>query len=159
MVKKLKKTYETPTRGWQQERIERETDYLYEYGLKNKKEVWKTQSQVRDLRREARKLNAAQDEQREQELIEKLQRLGLVGDDAELTDVLDLDLTDILDRRYQTIVYEKGLANTMKEARQLISHGHIMIGDRVVDVPGYIVSEEEEENIGVAPGSKEIVQK
>jgi small subunit ribosomal protein S4 len=158
MVKKLKKAYETPTRGWQQERIERETDYLYEYGLKNKREVWKSQSQVRDLRREARKLNAAQDEQREQELIDKLTKLGLVKDDADLTDVLDLDLTDVLDRRLQTIVYEKGLADTMKQARQFITHGHIMVGDTRVDVPGYLVTEEEEANISVAPGSKDIVQ-
>ncbi|MDY6777953.1 MAG: 30S ribosomal protein S4 [Candidatus Nanohaloarchaea archaeon] len=157
-MRSQKKSYETPTRGWQQERIERETDLLYEYGLKNKRELWKTESQVRDLRREARKLNAVQDEQREQELLEKLQNLGLVDEDATLTDVLDLDLTDVLDRRFQTIVYEKGLANTLNQARQFINHGHIMINDRVVDVPSYIVSKEEESNISVAPGSKDIVQ-
>jgi small subunit ribosomal protein S4 len=159
MVKRQKKSYETPTRGWQNERINREKEFVSEYGLKNKREVWKTESFVRNLRREARKLNAAQDEQREQELLDRLHRLGLVSEDAELTEVLNLDLADVFDRRLQTIVHEKGLANTMKEARQFISHGHILIGEQEVDVPGYIVSTEEESNINVAPGSKDIVQK
>lgn len=159
MSKKIKKTYETPTRGWQRERINRETDFLYEYGLKNKREVWKAESQVRDLRREARKLNASRDEQKEQELVEKLQRLSILGDGAELTDILDLTLTDILERRLQTIIYRKGLANTMNQARQLVNHGHIRIGDQVVSIPSYLATAEEEENINVAPGSKNVVQK
>ncbi|MCJ7429256.1 MAG: 30S ribosomal protein S4 [Candidatus Nanohaloarchaeota archaeon QJJ-5] len=158
MVRKARKSYETPTRGWQQDRIDQETDVLYDYGLKNKREVWKSESKIRDFRREARKLNATEDEEREQQLINKLHNLGLVTEDADLTDVLDLDLEDILERRLQTIVYEKGLANTMKQARQFITHGHIMIEDNVVDVPSYLVTTEEENNINVAPGSKEIVQ-
>lgn len=159
MARRQKKGYETPTKGWQQERIEREHDHTASYGLKNKKEVWKTESFVRDIRREARKLNAAQDEQREQNLIEKLDRLGLVDDGAGLADVLELELEDVLDRRLQTIVYKKGLADTMKQARQFVTHGHIMIDDRVVDVPSYLVTTEEESNLSVAPGSKDIVQK
>lgn len=159
MSRKQQKGYETPTRGWQQERIEREKESTSSYGLKNKKEVWKTESFVRDIRREARKLNAVQDEKREQELLDKLARLGLIKDDAGLADVLELDLEDIMDRRLQTIVYKKGLAGTMKQARQYVTHGHIMIDDHVVDVPGYMVTTEEEENISVAPGSKSVVQK
>lgn len=158
MVRKAQKSYDTPTRGWQQERITQETNILYEYGLKNKREVWKSESMVRDFRREARKLNATKDEVREEQLINKLNNLGLVPEDGDLTDVLDLDLEDILERRLQTIVYEKGLANTMKQARQFITHGHIMVGDHKVDVPSYLVTTEEENNINVAPGSKDIVQ-
>lgn len=157
-MRKASKSYETPTRGWQQERIDQEKNVIYDYGLKNKRELWKSESRVRDFRREARKLNAEQDEDREQQLIDKLHGLGLVPEDGDLTDVLDLNLEDILERRLQTIVHEKGLANTMKQARQFITHGHIMIGDTVVDVPGYLVTTEEESEINVAPGSKEIVQ-
>lgn len=157
-MRKASKSYETPTRGWQQERIDQEKNVIYDYGLKNKRELWKSESRVRDFRREARKLNAEQDEDREQQLINKLYGLGLVPEDGDLTDVLDLNLEDILERRLQTIVHEKGLANTMKQARQFITHGHIMIGDTRVDVPGYLVTTEEESEINVAPGSKEIVQ-
>lgn len=158
MVKKQKKSYETPTTGWDRERIDREQNHIWEYGLKDKRELWKTESTVRNLRREARKLNAVQDEQREEELMAKLNRLGLVSKDASLTDILNLDVRDILNRRLQTIVYEKGLANTMKQARQFINHGHIMIGNQVVDVPSYLVQTDEEDEITVAPGSKDVVQ-
>ncbi|MCJ7450744.1 MAG: 30S ribosomal protein S4 [Candidatus Nanohaloarchaeota archaeon QJJ-9] len=157
-MKKQKKSYETPTRAWQGDRIDEETNYVYEYGLKNKREVWKSQSKVRNFRREARKLNATQDEEREQNLIGKLNSLGILTKDADMEDVLDLNLEDILERRFQTIIYEKGIANTPKEARQLINHGHIMIGDETVTVPSYLVKKKEEKNIKVAPGSKKVVK-
>ena len=157
MVKKLKKSYETPSQGWDSERIDRETDYLYEYGLTEKRELWKTESLVRNFRREARKLNATKDEEREEGLINKLEKLGVISSDSGLADVLDLDMEDLLERRLQSIVFRKGLANTMKQARQFINHGHIMIGENKVDVPGYLVTKQEEENIKIAPGSKDLV--
>ncbi|MDY6789568.1 MAG: 30S ribosomal protein S4 [Candidatus Nanohaloarchaea archaeon] len=158
MVKKLKKTYETPKKGWQSERIDQEKDIINDYGLKNKKELWKTESILRDLRREARKLNAVRDEQKEQDLLDKLNRLGVISEGAELTDILDMDLEDILERRLQTIIYRRGLADTMNQARQLINHRHVMVGDQQVDVPGYLVRTEEESEIRMAPGSKHLVK-
>jgi small subunit ribosomal protein S4 len=65
-----------------------------------------------------------------------------------LDDVLELDIESILSRRLQTLAYLKGLANTPKQARQLICHGHIAIGGRKVNVPSYLVSKDEEEEIG-----------
>lgn len=158
MVKKLKKSYETPSQGWDSERIGREEDFIYEYGLTEKRELWKTESLVRNFRREARKLNATQDKEREEGLIHKLERLGVIRKDSELSDVLDLDMEDILERRLQSVVYRKGLAQTMKQARQFINHGHIMIGENKVDVPGYLVTKQEEENIKIAPGAKHLVK-
>ncbi|MDY6773873.1 MAG: 30S ribosomal protein S4 [Candidatus Nanohaloarchaea archaeon] len=157
-MKSQGKDYETPVQGWQEDRIETESSIQEEYGLANKKEVWKAQSTVRDLRRQARKLNAEENEEMKEELIEKLVSFGILKEGAELNDVLDVDIEDVLDRRLQTIVYRRGLADTMKEARQMVSHGHIMVGDRKVDVPGYLVNEEEENEIKVAPGSEHVVE-
>mgnify|MGYP000047010980 CR=1 FL=1 len=70
-----------------------------------------------------------------------------------LDDVLGLDVRDLLERRLQTIVYRKGLAQTINQARQLIVHRHIAIGDRVVDVPGYLVTVDEEKLVKYAPNS------
>ncbi|MEM4593781.1 MAG: S4 domain-containing protein, partial [Zestosphaera sp.] len=53
----------------------------------------------------------------------------------------------------QTIVYRKGLARTIHEARQLIVHGHISIGGKRVTSPGYLVNREEEQLVGFTPGS------
>ncbi len=158
MVKTLKKSYETPNKGWDSERIDREENYLMEYGLTEKRELWKAESTVRNFRREARKLNATKDEQREKSLLNKLARLGVISEDSDLTDILNIEIEDILERRLQTIVFRKGLASTMKQARQFINHGHIKVNENTVDVPGYLVTKEEENNLSVSPEAKKIIQ-
>jgi ribosomal protein S4 len=47
----------------------------------------------------------------------------------------------------QTQVYLKGLANTPKQARQFIIHGHISVQGRKVTIPGYLVKDNEEGSI------------
>ncbi|MDY6770151.1 MAG: 30S ribosomal protein S4 [Candidatus Nanohaloarchaea archaeon] len=157
-MKRQSKGYETPVQGWQEDRIATETDLQEDYGLANKREVWKAQSAVRDFRRQARKLNAEENEQMEGELVGKLVSLGILDEGAALNDVLDIHVEDVLDRRLQTIVYRRGLAETMQEARQIVNHGHIAVGDRVVDIPGYLVTEDEETEISVAGGSEHVVE-
>lgn len=149
MVKKLKKQYETPNEGWSQERIDREDELIEDYGLKNKKEVYKAQSQLRSLRREARDLVASENEQERKELIEKAHRLGLVREDAELEQILSLNVTDLLDRRLQTAINRRGYTDTVKEARQLVVHGHVYVDGQRVNVPGYLLTQEEEQEIEV----------
>jgi small subunit ribosomal protein S4 len=149
MVKKLKKQYETPNEGWSEERIQREDQLVEEYGLKNKKEVYKAESMLRDLRREARKLVAQDDEEQNQNLINKAQSLGLVKSDAQLEDILTLNTTDILDRRLQTAVNRRGYSDTVNEARQLVTHGHTEIDGKRVNIPGYLLTQEEEKKLEV----------
>jgi small subunit ribosomal protein S4 len=84
-------------------------------------------------------------------LIERLQRQGYLGDNAGLNDVLALDLERILNRRLQTQVYLKGLARTPNQARQFVSHGCILIGERRVTVPSYVVRRGEEDAILIDP--------
>lgn len=145
-----RKKYETPHHPWQKDRIERENELLKKYGLKNKKEVWKAESKLRKLRRQARVLLASAGEEakkEEKELIRKLQRFGILKEDANLDSILELDIQDILDRRLQSAVFRKGLAKTPKEARQLIVYRHIKLGDRIVTSPGMLVSKGDEEII------------
>jgi small subunit ribosomal protein S4 len=156
-MRQQRKNYETPTRAWQGDRIQEEKRLLEEYGLTSKEEVWKAQSTVRKFRRQARKLNAADDPSQEEDLLNKLTDLGILEDDATINDILDTDIEDILERRLQTIIYRRGLADTPKEARQFITHGHIMIDDRRVTVPSYLVSRDEEDAIRISPGSKQLV--
>ena len=65
-----------------------------------------------------------------------------------LDDILDIKETVFLERRLQTIVVRKGLAQSMKQARQLITHGFIAIEGRKVKSPGYMVTTDEETKIG-----------
>jgi small subunit ribosomal protein S4 len=82
-----------------------------------------------------------------------LNNKGLVSSDAILDDILTLGTEEILNRRLQAQVYYKGLASTMKQARQLVTHGQICIGDQKVTIPSYPVSRDEEELIRYHPGS------
>ena len=149
--RKPRKTYSTPSHPYERDRIEDEGKLIKDYGLKNKREIWKAESQVRKYRTLAREIQAKRTETAEgkkKELLAKLTSIKLVGDGAELDDVLGLTVTNFLDRRLQTIVFKKGLATTPKQSRQFIVHGIISVGDRKVTVPGYIVKATEETVIG-----------
>jgi small subunit ribosomal protein S4 len=147
MVKKLKKTYDTPNTGWNEERMEREEGLMEDYGLKNKKELYKAQNKLRSFRREARKLIAEEDEEAKQGIIERANDLGLIKETAGLEALLTLNIKDILDRRIQSAVERKGYANSIRHARQLVTHGHIYINGRRVDAPSYLLTQEEEKQL------------
>jgi len=151
--------YSTPSHPWDGPRILEEHQMLRKYGLKNKRELWKSETMLSDLRGQARELQARLRSEDEQAVIERdallgrLKRLGLLHGDATLNDVLILDLEAVLARRLQTLIYLKGLARTMKQARQFITHGHIAINGRKVNVPGYLVPESEVGAIAYYAGS------
>jgi len=154
--KKLRKKYSTPKHPWQSERLEKEKDILGTYALKNKKEIWKMQSVLKKYTNQAKKLANVKTEQAKKEkeqMIGKLFRLGLVKKNADVDDVLGLTMEEILERRLQTIVYKKNLANTTRQARQFIVHGHVFIGDRKMDVPSYLVKADEEGKVSFKEGS------
>lgn len=154
-----RKTYDTPSHPWQGERIKAEVEIVRAFGLKNKTEVWKAQTILRNLRKQSRDLQArlrtgdAQAKIEADALIAKCGRLGYLTSDATLNDILTLKEEDVLSRRLQTIVYEKGLANTIKQARQMVTHGHIYMNGHRVTVPGYIVTRLEESSIEYNPAS------
>lgn len=145
-----------PKHPWIKERLLKEIELVGRYGLKNKRELWIAETLARKFRHRARAILGLPEPQREREfkaLVSKLSKLGIVGSDATLDAILGITAEHILERRLQTIVYRKGLAKTIHEARQLIVHGHIAIGVRRVTSPGYLVSVDEEPLITYAPGS------
>ena len=89
----------------------------------------------------------------ENELLARLKKMGMLDETAVLDNVLDLSIEDLLERRLQTTVFRKGLARTIFQARQLITHGHITIGNRRITVPSYIVSREDEPKVIYSPQS------
>lgn len=154
--KKPRKKWESPKHPWIKERLLREIELVGKYGLKNKREVWRAETLARKLRHQARALLALPEDERAQAgraLLDRLYRMGLVEKNATVDDILGLTASHVLERRLQTIVYKKGLAKTIYQARQMIVHGHIAIGGRRVTSPGYLVSRDEEPLIDYAPGS------
>jgi len=88
-----------------------------------------------------------------EDLLRSLHHKGLIESDAELGDILSLSTEDVLNRRLQAQVYYKGLACTMKQARQLVTHGQICIGDQKITIPSYAVSRDEEGELRYHPAS------
>ncbi len=126
------------------------------FGLKTKRELWKAHTKLSRLRHQARSLLALREEVRKKEepiLMNSLARIGLVGENSTLDDVLNLQVNDLLSRRLQTIVHKKLGFKTPYQARQAVTHGHVMIGDRRVSVPSYTVQIKEEEEIHLSSDS------
>jgi len=154
----------TPRRVWKKPKRPLNYDLMMDelkilgtFGLKTKRELWKTQTELSRVRLQARSLLALRQEIRERKepvLIQSLSKIGLVDQNSTLDDVLNLQVTDLLSRRLQTMAQKKLYFKTPYQARQAIVHGHVMIGDSVVTIPSYVVKTEEEAKIHLIPESR-----
>ena len=145
--RKHRKKFEGPRHPWQLDQLEAELTLVGEYGLRNKRELWRLRTMISKIRGIARSLQGtSENKSDEQHQVHRqmLIRFGLLREDASIDEVLDLNIRNLLERRLQTIVYKKGLSKTIHQARQMITHGHIKIQDRRVTVPGYLVKRNEE---------------
>jgi len=148
--KKDRKSYETPRHPWRRDQLEVELRLMGEYGLRNKRELWRYKTMLSEIRGIARSLLGASEAERarvEREYLTKLSRMGVLGESASIDEILDLEIRDLLERRLQTIVFRHGLAKSLHQARQLVSHGHIAVAGKVVSVPGYLVKRDEEQKL------------
>ena len=147
---------QTPTHPWKQARIDEEHDLKERYGLKKvggMREIWREKSALRRHRNQAMKLIGRVDSteghyaKEKEQLLNSLTKKGLLQTGADVGDVLEINVEHMLSRRLQSVVYYKGLAPSMRAARNLIVHGHICIGDQRMTVPGYHVLKEEEDSL------------
>jgi len=155
--KRQRKKFDTPRFPWRKDILANELKLLGTFGLRNKHELWRHETQLSKFRGIARSLIGKPAEERmkmENELLTRLKKLGILQETAVLDDVLDLSLEDLLERRLQTLVFRKNLSKTVHQARQLVTHGHVTLDNRRVTVPGYIVSQEEEKALAYAMESQ-----
>ena len=145
MLRKHKK-YSRPRKPFDKARMEEENILMKKYGLKNKREIWKANFRIDKIREQAKKLITASQEEQKQFLI-KFIKLGLIKKDSQIDDILALSGEDLLKRRLQTIIQKINIASTPKQARQLITHKHVVVGGKVVNIPSYLVSLDEEKAI------------
>jgi len=152
-----RRIWKKPKRPLNYDLIMDELKTLGTFGLKTKRELWKTQTELSRIRFQARSILALRQEIRERKepiLIQSLSKIGLVDKNSTLDDVLNLQVNDLLSRRLQTIAQRKLYFKTPYQVRQAITHGHIMIGDNVVTIPSYIVKTEEETKIHLISESR-----
>ena len=152
-----RKVWRKPKRPLNYELKMDELQTLGTFGLRTKRELWKAHTELSRVRQQARSLLALTQKVRDEKepiLLKSLARIGLIANDATLDDVLNLKPTDLLARRLQTIVSNKLGFKTPYQARQAVIHGHIMVGDRKVDIPSYTVTVAEEDSVHFSPESK-----
>ncbi len=147
--RRIRNKYETPRKVWDADRIKRDKRLTTTYGLKNTREIWVTLLELKKARRNAiRNVTLGAEGMAEaQPLLNRLAKMGILPADAKLDDVLSITVENFLDRRLQTRVVKKGLARTMHQARQLITHGFISVKGRKVTIPSYMVNADEEQYV------------
>ena len=155
-MKRKHKTYSKPKRPFDKTRIEEEAKIKKEFGLKNKKEIWKADTKVKSMREKAKKLISANEED-QKSLFDRLQKIGLNVNS--IADVLALNKNDYLNRRLQTILVKKELVSTIKSARQLITHKKVLVDGKVVNSPSYIVPTKLEDKITIKQKPKKLKEK
>ncbi len=145
--KKARRQYETPKKLWEHKRIEEDKGLREEFGLKNSRELWRMNTIMRKIRREARRLLSKKGKnisERTERVLKRVRSFLLNNPTCTLDDVLTLGVRDILARRLQSIVFKKRLAQTTRQARQLVVHGHIAVDGKRVSSPSYLVKFGEE---------------
>jgi small subunit ribosomal protein S4 len=149
-IKKIRKKYAKPIHPWNKQRIDDERRFKRTYGLVNKKELWKAESILKGFKDQIKSFPSMEESQAavQRDLLRaRLMKLGLVKADTPLGDVLAYTTEQILERRLQTIIQNKGYARTSKQARQMIVHEHILVGEKKINSPSYLVTQEEESQI------------
>ncbi|HTY44361.1 MAG TPA: 30S ribosomal protein S4 [Patescibacteria group bacterium] len=151
-MKRKHKLYSKPKRSYDKKRIEEEKIILEQFGLKNKKEIWRAQAKVDVIREQAKNLISAPEEEKEA-FFKRLRKIGLNVNS--IADVLSLTKEDYMSRRLQTVVFSKKIAPTIKSARQFITHKKIRVSEGIINSPSYIVPVELEDKIYLKQGARQ----
>jgi small subunit ribosomal protein S4 len=155
-IKRFKKKYTTPMHPWNATRITLERDIKSKYGVANKKEIWKMESTLKAFKDQAKNLLTRTDAQAAKEreqMMARMVSLGLVKSGSGMDDILGLQLRDIMNRRLQTIVLRRRMARSIKHARQLIVHEHVVVGGKKITSPSYLVPLTDESSLSYAADS------
>merc|ERR1712054_226957 len=124
------KTYKVPRRPFESARLDSELKVVGEYGLRNKREVWRVQLTLSKIRRAARQLLTLDEKDPKRlfegnALIRLLVRVGVPDESRMKLDyVLALKVEDFLERRLQTCV-GKLIVNVPSFIVRLDSQKHI----------------------------------
>lgn len=144
------KTYVTPRRPYEKPRLDAELKVIGQFGLRNKREVWRVKYSLAKIRKAARELLTLEEKDEKRlfqgrfrllqqilpqltfflllgnALLRRLVRIGVLDESRMKLDyVLGLKIEDFLERRLQTQVFKLGLAKSYHHARVLIRQRHI----------------------------------
>jgi small subunit ribosomal protein S4 len=145
-------------------RLEEERGLLERHGLRRKRELRAVRFRLRRTKLQAKRLLAARASgalehsphlvREEREIIESLGRRSIILPRTQgVEDILGLSEEDLLNQRLSGIVLQRRFARTIREARQMIVHGHVLIGTRRCTVPSYTPMIDELPEISIQEGT------
>merc|ERR1712128_81266 len=132
---------------------DQELKLIGEYGLRNKREVWRVKYSLAKIRAAARDLLTLDEKDQKRlfegnALLRRLVRIGVLDETKMKLDyVLGLSIEDFLERRLQTQVFKLGLAKSIHHARVLIRQRHIRVRKQLVNVPSFLVRLDSQKHI------------
>ncbi len=143
-----------PKRPFEKERLDSELLLIGKFGLKNKREVWRTQYILSRIRKAARELLTLEpdDPRRLFEGQALIIRIGVLKkEQGQLDYVLGLTTQQFLARRLQTIVQSNQFSKSIHQARSLIFQKKIALSkgarSQIINIPSFIVRKENETKI------------
>ena len=129
-----RKTSKTPRKPFDRDRLINELRTIGTYGLRCKREMWRVQLTLAKMRKAARELMTLNEDDPRRAfegdaLIKRIVKLGLLKENEQKLDyVLGLTLSQFMERRLQTLVAQRKLANSIHHSRVLIRQRHIAVG-------------------------------